>query len=320
MKRLEKLNIRDVRHLCKTLGTEPKELEAFTDNIEPFYRRKTRVKNGKTRELATPVGRLRTIVDCLNRFLQRVELPDYIHGGRRGHSYLTNAAVHQRKPTLLVSDIANFFPSIPCGRVYDLFANKLGCVPDVARHLTRLTTLDGHVPQGSPTSTIVAVLVAAPLSRRVAKLAKSHRADFSQYVDDLSVSGPSFLERIQPTIERVIRQERFPINRKKTKVRTQRQEQVVTGVRLNAGLDVPKKRLWKLRDAINDVESKLERGCGVSDRAWRSLEGKARAIKTLNLGCGRFYMRRIRKMRSLSVGAVVTRNTIAGRKPFPWVT
>ena len=317
MKTLEKLNIRDVRHLCKILGTEPKELEAITDNIEPFYYRKTHVKNGKTRELATPIGRLRAIVDSLNRLLQRVELPGYIHGGRRGHSYLTNAAVHQRRPTLLVLDIANFFPRIPSGRVYGLFTNTLGCAPDVARYLTRLTTLDGHVPQGSPTSTIVAALIAAPLSRRVANLAMNHHARFSQYVDDLTVSGPAFLERIQPTIERVIRQERFLVNRKKTRVLPRRQEQVVTGVRLNDGPDVPRKRRRKLRDAINIVEKKLGKGCCVSDSEWRSLEGKAREIRNLNLGCGRFFMRRIGKMRSLSVGAVVTRNTIAGRKPFP---
>ncbi len=72
--------------------------------------------------------------------------------------------------------------------VYKIFCKRLECSPNVSRYLTRLTTLNGSLPQGSPTSTILAALIAEPLAKRLDNFAKGHRADYSQYVDDNAVS------------------------------------------------------------------------------------------------------------------------------------
>ena len=48
---------------------------------------------------------------------------------------------------VITNDLKDFFPSISNRNVYDVFLRRLGCKPDIARYLTKLTTIDGCLPQ-----------------------------------------------------------------------------------------------------------------------------------------------------------------------------
>ncbi|MGR3178324.1 MAG: hypothetical protein ACUZ8E_09750, partial [Candidatus Anammoxibacter sp.] len=63
MKKINELKIRDVKHLCHNLDVSLKELNYICKNPARFYSRRTIIKKGKVRHLATPKGRLRPILN-----------------------------------------------------------------------------------------------------------------------------------------------------------------------------------------------------------------------------------------------------------------
>lgn len=298
MKPLVALNIRDVRHLCKLLGTSPEELKKISAEPKRYYRESQLVIKGKVRPIATPHGRLREILDRLQALLQRVSLPESIHGGRRGYSYITNALSHVCKPTVLCMDLKDFFPSVTNHRIYNVFRIRMGCTPDVARYLTRLTTLNGCLHQGSPTSTILAAIASEPLAMRLGKLAAQHRAAYTQYVDDVGISGPDHIGRLVPLVETAIRQEGFRVNNSKTRVASGNTEKTVTGLRVNQGPDVPRKKLREVRCLIDNLERNRNCMHGVPKRELDSIKGKIRFVEGLNHGAGSFLRRRLNRVLS----------------------
>jgi RNA-directed DNA polymerase len=72
----------------------------------------------------------------------------------------------------------------------------LGCAPDVARLLTRLTTYDRRLPQGTPTSSALANLFLrfSCVAQRLEGLARRHELHVTFYCDDIVItSGKPFM-------------------------------------------------------------------------------------------------------------------------------
>lgn len=295
-KELITLRIKSIKSLCHLLCTNQIELEKICNSIDSFYKRHTQNRNGKERPIAEPIGRLRNILDKLQTLLQRISLPPYIHGGRKGHSNITNAAPHVNQPMVLKKDLKDFFPSIKCNKVYDLFSTRLGCSPDVARRLTRLTTLEGSVPQGSPTSTILSALIIEKAAKRINNLASNHGIGFTQYVDDTTLSGPVYTKDISRTIDKIVHQEGFSVNPKKTKILPKCSEQVVTGVRVNGNLDAPSEMIKNTNLIIEELLNRQSKGLGISDKDIKSAKGKAIYIMRLNKGAGKFLLNKTRQL------------------------
>ena len=184
MRKLRKLNIRDVKHLEKHLHSSVKELENISKNSKCYYKEWDKDTGGKVRHFAEPKGRLREILVQLKYLLQRIELPEMLHGGIKWHSTRSNAEPHCHQNAVLKFDIKDFFPSIYPHMVRQLFEERLGCTIKVSKILTRLVTLDGGIPQGSPTSTVIANLVIAKLAIRINRLSDIHNFKYTQFVDD----------------------------------------------------------------------------------------------------------------------------------------
>jgi hypothetical protein len=304
MRKLRILNIRDISHLCKHLETSHNELAHICQNPERYYRQGPRLIKGKVRHIATPFGRLRAILDKLQNLLQRVDLPASVHGGVKEHSALTNAVPHLRKPIVLCMDIKDFFPSITNRRVYAMFRETLKCVLDVARMLTRLCTLNGSLPQGSPTSTIVAALSTIELTKRLDQFATNHNATYTQYVDDVTISGPRHMARMAPVLGKIIRQSGLKANPAKTKVAQGEEEKCVTGIRVNVVPDVTSKKMKEVRGLLDSEDL-----CGDTNQKVCSLEGKIRYIEGLNHGAGRYLRKQLRKIKTRHNSQVSTSRT-----------
>lgn len=290
MRKLRYLGIQDVTHLCKHLGSSPKELERICLSPEGYYRQGPREIKGKVRHIATPYGRLRLILDRLQALLQRMVIPSSIHGGVKQHSSRTNAGLHLRKPVVVCMDIKDFFPSVTSRRVYSMFREALKCAPDVARILTRLCTLNGSLPQGSPTSTIVAALATISLSNRLDRFAVNHGATYTQYVDDVTISGPEHMARMVPLLGKIIEQSGLRANQSKTKIARGREEKCVTGIRVNIVPDVTSKKMKEVRALVTSTDFS-----GDPDHKVRSLQGKIRYIEGLNKGAGRYLRRQLKR-------------------------
>jgi hypothetical protein len=227
--------------------------------------------------------------------LQRLKLPKALHGSVRGRSCLTNARPHVNAQAWLQLDIKDFFPSIHPKRVYRMFVVDCGCSPDVARLLTQLTTTERHLPQGFSTSPAIANLLARPLARRLAKLAFQHAATFTQYLDDMTISGPEHVLRLKNTALKIIRQAGFRVSPNKVKATRKGQECIVTGVRVDGGLDAP----TALKESLNSNILALEKSAsGITSQELASLSGLAAHATRLNPRFGKKSKRRVQRLAS----------------------
>lgn len=284
MRKLNTPNIRDVKHLCRLLRCRRWLLDELFAHPERYYRQFPLRVDEKIRPIKQPIGKLDDILRKVKGVLDRIELPSYVHGGVKGHSPITNAAPHVRKAAVLNFDIADFFPSVRPRQVYEMFYKHCRFPADVARILTRLVTFEGQLPQGSPTSTAVANLVILPLAHRLCRLAQKHGCDYSQFVDDGTVSGPGYIERLRPVIDKIIRQAGLQASPKPHKriTRYYYQEQVVTGVAVNKRIDVPKEKVQEIKNKLCELRIKGDSGKKFDPKEISSFKGKVQYIKTLN--------------------------------------
>jgi len=290
------LNIRNIKHLYYLLPSSQREIERLVGNIDLYYLEMVVEKKGKQRTLHVPQGRLKQILKRLNEVLQAINLPDYIQGGRKGKSNIANALIHLNKSTSVGLDVQDFFPNIHYKRVYRMFTDRLGCTAEVARVLTRLTTYRGCVPQGAPTSTMIANLVAEPLAVRCHQLATKNGATHSQFVDDIQLSGPDHLPRLLGTMRRMAAQEGFKLKEAKTVVRQGRQEKDVTGVRVNVGPDAPREKIRRTRGRIELLGRDIRTSKKVPAKEIASIKGQIDYIKRLNKGAGKSLSNRLRSV------------------------
>lgn len=299
MKNFNTLRIRRIDHLCKLLHCSQDELENITAKPELYYKQFPISKKGKIRHCAEPCGRLREILDNLNKLLQHIELPAYLHGGVKNHSTRTNAIVHIGKPAILGFDIEDFFPSIKPEIVYRLFYQRLECFCEVSKILMLLVTLNNEIPHGSPTSTTIANLVITPLAERIKKLAEAHNANYTQFVDDGTISGSAYLEKLRPLIDKIIRQEGFRPSPKPSKRKTtfSHEEQVVTGIRVNQQVDIPREKLQQAKSKILNLAQNIEnRGSVLFQKEVASLKGLIRYISSLNHGAGKHLHKKLNQI------------------------
>lgn len=296
--RLCQLNWKDVKHLYIHLHTNAAEVSMVLARLPRFYHCHAKLdKKGKLRDYATPTGPLRRIVDNLNGVLQRIVLDPSLHGGCRGRSNVSNAFAHIGTSALINADIQDFFPSVRPARVYKMFVHRLGCSPDVARILTRLSTFRGCLPQGSPSSSIVAALVTEPLVRRLRGLGSSVGGTATLFVDDATVSGPAHLVGRKDLVAKIIRQEGFVPHPKKLHAFGPGETKVVTGVRVNGRLDAPPELVESVRGELATLRADAAEGRVMSPSQLARLRGQIGYVTTLNPRRGGALRRELDRLR-----------------------
>jgi hypothetical protein len=127
-------------------------------------------------------------------------------------------------------------------------------------------------------------LVAERLSARLRVLASNHGASFTQYVDDIAISGPSHVGRLSSLVRRIAQQEGFILNPSKTVIAHRDREQIVTGVRVDQGADIPRAKLREIRSTVQDLaKSKLEGVPPLPSKISR-VQGQILYVRHLNPG------------------------------------
>jgi RNA-directed DNA polymerase len=185
--------ILSLNDLASRLGIARDRLEAVAAEIDKHYRswQKKYQKTGKVRTLHAPSTDLKLIQRRITRnvLLQIAISPD-VHGGVKGCSPRSNATPHLRRKWLANLDVRDFFPQVHHNVVLQVFRKELGFGRDVARLLTRLTTRDGGLPQGAPTSLALANLILwKPVDVPIAAAAAALELNYTRWVDDISTSG-----------------------------------------------------------------------------------------------------------------------------------
>lgn len=257
--------IKTGKHLAYELKVELSEIDHIIKNIDNFYYQKEtikkndngepKVKNGiiQKRVLNPSIKRLKVIQKRLQKnVLQKLTIPDYAFGAIKGKDNISNAKRHQGKKYIFTTDLTNFFPSVNHKQVFEMFVS-FDFSPTVARLLTKLTTYKGKLPQGAPTSPIVANLVFVKTGKRLQEIAIENNLTFTSFVDDLTFSSPTdFKNKIQDILDAVV-EDGFKISHKKTNYKSKLP--TVTGIIVkNNNLDLPKEFKAKMKDVTQSKE------------------------------------------------------------------
>ncbi len=230
------------KHLLYILGIKKMALDHLLTNLDNYYYsfniEKTDKFTGKAklssngevakRQINSSKGKLKEVQTRLYKFMiTKVNMPEYVYGGIKGKNNVRNARFHQGNKYIFTTDLKSFFPSISNKLVFEMFIRE-GCTPTIATTLTKLTTRNYQVPQGIPTSTLIANLVFKPIGMKIEKLAEENGIKFSMFVDDITLSSKTDFKDLVPQFLSIIKESGFNISYKKTHYQTN--NPVITGV------------------------------------------------------------------------------------------
>ncbi|WP_276978798.1 reverse transcriptase family protein [Flavobacterium filum] len=226
--------------LCFILGLKRSEIKTLLESIDKNYNVWSEVKTDKQnrpktyldgtvkkRTFRNPSVLLKHVQKRIKiNIIDKVELPNNVHGGVKKRSNITNAKAHQGNKYLFETDLQEFYPNINMEVVYQTFLD-LGYSTHVSHWLTKLTTKDNQLPQGSPASLGISNLVFMKTDIKLIQFCKSNSITFTRYVDDLTFSAQqNFGDKIQELLNIVIN-DNFKISRRKTVYDS---KQTITGI------------------------------------------------------------------------------------------
>lgn len=230
-------------------------------------------RTGGMRRISSPRGLVRDLQTTLNPALQQIyDAHPAAHGFISERSVVSNATPHAGKHWVLNVDLADFFPSINFGRVRGLFmAPPFNMGPKAASVMAQICVHGNGLPQGAPTSPVLSNFIAASLDRRLMRLAKEHRCDYTRYADDITLScdlsifppalamfdvSANLTEQVKAgdALERAIMACGFAINQKKVRLQGRHRHQSVTGLCVNRTANVERTRIRKVRAMLHAWE------------------------------------------------------------------
>ena len=190
---LYKLNSR--KRLAKYLFLSISALEELAKTGDRYRSWDEKKKSGGTRRIEAPHDNLKAVQKRIATLLQSIDPPNYLMAPVGGRSYVDNAAIHVGAKAFRLLDIENFFPSCTDKRVFWFFNKFMKCSPDVSALITKLVTYNGHLPQGSPCSPILAYFSYADMWEEINSIVSNSMCTLSIYADDITISGDVVYEK-----------------------------------------------------------------------------------------------------------------------------
>ncbi len=318
--------IESVSALADWLWLEYGDLYWFADLKELGYRtvssrlrhyhyRVLPKNSGSVRLIEAPKRRLKKLQrEILAGILEKIPPHVAAHGFVKGRSIQTFAAPHVGRRVVLRMDLRDFFTSVGGARVQTIFralgypepvADLLGgiCTNAVPRDFwqgaeagidpgqlaeSRVWYARPHLPQGAPTSPLLANVCAFRLDCRLAGLANAARAAYTRYADDLAFSGDDpfekVAERFATSVAAVVLEEGLRMNHRKTRLMRQGVRQHLAGLVLNEHVNVMRADFDRLKATLTNC---LRLGPASQNREahteFRShLEGRVAFIEAIN--------------------------------------
>jgi RNA-directed DNA polymerase len=248
------------------------------------YHYRVLVKQGSgVRLIESPKPKLKGLQRrILTGILEMVPVHNAVHGFVKQHSVHTFAAPHVGRRVVLRMDLKDFFASIPAARVQAFFrtagypesvADRLGgiCTNAAPRALWR-TLVSGldplaiadarslyswrHLPQGAPTSPMLANLCLYRSDCRLSGLAEAAGAIYTRYADDLAFSGEDEfargVERFAARAAAIVMEEGFLVHHRKTRVMRRGVRQYIAGIVVNERVNVVRADFDKLKAILTN--------------------------------------------------------------------
>jgi hypothetical protein len=255
-------NLINVVDLADLLGVEVCQILHYASNSTSSYVLiRQPKKNGGYREIYSPIEGLKAIQRAiLNQILRKVQLPNYLQGSVVGRDYLSNARLHTAKATLIKEDIKDFFPSIQSGEVNLIWVDFFGFSKEVSEILTLLTTFNGFLPQGAPTSSDIANIIFFDLEPTLYGELKRMGLEYSRYVDDISIScdrvlKPDEVKNVQKRLFNMLGKKGLCPKKEKSEVHRNTRRMEVHNINVNTSRPTRAKRdRNNMRAAVHNCE------------------------------------------------------------------
>jgi hypothetical protein len=249
----------------------------------------------KDREVYAALPDLRDLQQrILDRIIKHATFPDYLYGGIRGRSYISNAQYHANSTILFGQDVSSFFPSISVMRIESIFAHVFRFPRVVAALLARLCCRAGELAQGGVASTHLANLALYTHEPELEAKLRARGLRYSRFVDDLHVSASRRLR--PPEVTEVVRAMRhslerqgFTPKRKKQFVTTSGSVMRVHALNVNVSVSSPARRRQKIRNEVFLLEkwTVMQSWDSAMERCYLSLCSKVGHLAQLNAGDAR---------------------------------
>lgn len=234
-------------------------------------------KNGGKRLILAPDDKLKTLQTRLAIRLAEIYTPRKgVTGFIPGSNIAKNAKLHSRSKYVFNIDLEDFFPSVKFYRIRGLLtAQPYSLMPETATVIAHLCTLNGSLPQGAPTSPILSNMFCASMDRLLYSLAVKFKATYSRYADDISFSFKCPLRFLPEDIVKVSSRQGelsnyraelgsalaviiadfgFSENKKKTRLLSRSEKQIVTGLVVNTKANVDRRYIRKTAAMIHSLE------------------------------------------------------------------
>ena len=192
---------------------------------------------------------------------------------------------------LVTIDVKSFFRSISSRQVYKIWRHQLNCSRRLASILTKLTTFEGHLPQGAPTSTYLANLLIASLEPSIWSACESLNIKYSTWVDDLAFSGSNAPEVIG-TVVTVLKSVGLSVAHKKLKVMRFGSRIALNGVVIGDNLNLTSEYRRAIRSGIHKLRTGAVRQ-ELLVRYIRSLKGRIDYLSNINPKAGERFTREL---------------------------
>lgn len=191
-----------------------------------------------------------------------------------------NAKVHVNKKFVLNIDLKDFFPSISARQVKEIFSSTcFNFNEQISTALALLTTYEGKLPIGAPSSPVISNFVCLELDLALKEFCQKINSEYfyndnnkllhkkkqfvffetydiaySRYADDITFSSniPISTEMLSNIIS-IIHQYGFELNEKKLRFKLSNRKQTVTGLTVNEKVNIDRKLLKKIRAMLHDL-------------------------------------------------------------------
>ncbi|HHL45900.1 MAG TPA: RNA-directed DNA polymerase [Gammaproteobacteria bacterium] len=306
--------IGSIEALARALYVSLRQLHWAIGRADALYRPMKPITkpDGSVRQTYNPAAPLKEIQRSINRnIFSRVKFPIYLQGGIRDRNNprhcIANAKLHCGATIVFNEDIFSFFPSITRRQVQDVWQNLFRFPPEIAEALTILTTYQGILPQGAPTSSYLANLVLWRQEPELVTNLAARGIRYSRYVDDITLSSRRFIcnhqkaEVIQQ-VRRLCNGNGFRMKGCKERIETSGKPMCVNNLQINHGVTLPKKERARIRAAVRacEVYHSESRDSSEYQKLLNSTLGRVSRLRQLHPKEGTDLMRRLTIMTEVS--------------------
>lgn len=214
--------------------------------------------NGDKREINAPIFSLKILQRwVLEEILYKIKPSKYSYGFTKnklkGSPILECSKKHINNRFVLKLDLKSFYPSISRKQIFSQFI-KIGYGNDIANLLTNICVKGDCLPQGAVTSPFLANLICSKMDARISGYCNKRNIVYTRYADDLTFScnDKTLLRNTFGMIKKIVEDEGFSLNERKTTLMTPKNCKRLLGVNLNANQPkVPKELKRKIRSMIH---------------------------------------------------------------------